>query len=96
MLPGFTARAEAARLIGWAGPRAATADRLPACGALPNDAQIQDRAGGYVVTGLGARGLIWAPLCAEVLAARLEGEPTPIERGLLAALDPLRQDRGRA
>jgi tRNA 5-methylaminomethyl-2-thiouridine biosynthesis bifunctional protein len=44
----------------------------------------------YLATGLGARGLIWAPLCAEVLAARLNDEPQPIESSLLAAIDPQR------
>jgi glycine/D-amino acid oxidase-like deaminating enzyme len=36
------------------------------------------------------RGLVWAPLCAEILAAQLNGEPTPVERDLAAALDPAR------
>jgi tRNA 5-methylaminomethyl-2-thiouridine biosynthesis bifunctional protein len=44
----------------------------------------------YLVAGLGARGLIWAPLCAELLAARLDDEPNPVERSLAAALDPSR------
>ena len=82
-----------AALAGWAGVRAATADRLPACGALSLEADLEDASGGYVVTGLGARGLIWAPLCAEVLAARLEREPNPVERSLIEAMDPLRERR---
>jgi tRNA 5-methylaminomethyl-2-thiouridine biosynthesis bifunctional protein len=34
--------------------------------------------------------LIWAPLAAELLAAGLEGEPLPLEAGLVDALDPAR------
>jgi tRNA 5-methylaminomethyl-2-thiouridine biosynthesis bifunctional protein len=93
MLPGFTAQIEAAQLRGWAGTRTATADRLPACGALPLGPQAQDDARAYLVTGLGARGLVWAPLCADVLAAALDDEPSPIERSLVAAMDPLRAAR---
>ena len=40
--------------------------------------------------GLSARGIVWAPLAAELLASRLEGDPLPIERDLVAAVDPAR------
>ena len=40
--------------------------------------------------GYASRGLIWAPLCAELLAARLENEPLPLESALVDALDPAR------
>jgi tRNA 5-methylaminomethyl-2-thiouridine biosynthesis bifunctional protein len=90
MLPGFAAGLDPARLAGWAGVRAATADRLPACGALDTGADRQGGSGCYLATGLGARGLIWAPLCAEVLASHLEREPNPVERSLVDAMNPLR------
>jgi tRNA 5-methylaminomethyl-2-thiouridine biosynthesis bifunctional protein len=93
MLPGFAAGLDAARLAGWAGLRTATADRLPACGPIPADGHGNARCGRYVLTGLGARGLIWAPLCAEAIACVLEGEPNPVERSLLAALDPGRESQ---
>src|SRR5690606_6804330 len=89
MVPGFADALDAARLAGWAGLRAATADRLPVCGALPAPSSGAG-AGCYLVTGLGARGLIWAPLCAEVLASHLDDEPNPVERSLANAMHPAR------
>lgn len=44
----------------------------------------------YVNTGHGSKGLINAPLCAEMLACALNGEPAPVDAKLLAALDPNR------
>jgi tRNA 5-methylaminomethyl-2-thiouridine biosynthesis bifunctional protein len=91
MLPGFGRELRPGALTGRAALRAATADRLPACGSLEPIGNGPAAAPRLLVTaGLGARGLIWAPLCAEVLAARLNGEPNPIERRLLQALDPQR------
>jgi tRNA 5-methylaminomethyl-2-thiouridine biosynthesis bifunctional protein len=43
-----------------------------------------------VSTAHGARGLISPPLCGEIIAAVLEGEPAPVSARLLAALDPAR------
>lgn len=91
MLPGSVRGIEASRLTGRAALRTATADRLPACGEL--EAQptgTSDAAGLHLLAGLGARGLIWAPLCAEVLASRLEGEPNPVEASLIHAMRPSR------
>jgi tRNA 5-methylaminomethyl-2-thiouridine biosynthesis bifunctional protein len=90
MLPGFAAGLDGASLAGWAGIRTATSDRLPACGALKWVPDSEGCRGLYLATGLGARGLIWAPLCAEALAAALNGEPNPVETSLLAALNPQR------
>lgn len=44
----------------------------------------------YVNTGHGSKGLINAPLCAEMLASVINGEPAPVDAQLLAALDPNR------
>jgi len=44
----------------------------------------------YVVTGLGARGLVAAPLAAELLACQIGGEPWPVERDIANALHPAR------
>jgi tRNA 5-methylaminomethyl-2-thiouridine biosynthesis bifunctional protein len=44
----------------------------------------------YGLLGYASRGLIWAPLAAELLAAQLEGEPLPLEMTLVDALDPAR------
>jgi tRNA 5-methylaminomethyl-2-thiouridine biosynthesis bifunctional protein len=39
---------------------------------------------------MGSRGLTFAALCAELLAARLHGEPLPLDRRLALALDATR------
>jgi tRNA 5-methylaminomethyl-2-thiouridine biosynthesis bifunctional protein len=72
----------------WAGERCTTHDRLPLVGpvALPAGAP----AGLQVCTGMGSRGLTFAALCAELLAARLHGEPVPVERSLALAFDASR------
>jgi len=82
LLPGFTAGADPAQLTGHAAFRASTPDRLPLVGALAGTDGL------HALLGLGMRGLVWAPLCAELLAARLEGEPLPLERELASAVDP--------
>ncbi|HVR50867.1 MAG TPA: FAD-dependent 5-carboxymethylaminomethyl-2-thiouridine(34) oxidoreductase MnmC [Pseudorhodoferax sp.] len=66
----------------WAGVRCASPDRLPLAGPWGQ--------GLWVLTALGARGLTLAPLAAELLAARLHGEPLPLPARLVAALDPRR------
>ena len=63
----------------WTGVRCASADRRPLVGELAP--------GLWVSTAMGSRGLTFAVLCAELLAARLHGEPLPLERRLAAALD---------
>ncbi|MGE4063690.1 MAG: bifunctional tRNA (5-methylaminomethyl-2-thiouridine)(34)-methyltransferase MnmD/FAD-dependent 5-carboxymethylaminomethyl-2-thiouridine(34) oxidoreductase MnmC [Rhodospirillaceae bacterium] len=44
----------------------------------------------YVLTALGARGVVSAPLAAEMLACHITGEPWPLERDLVTALHPAR------
>lgn len=66
----------------WAGIRCASPDRLPMVG--PVDAL---RPGLWTCTAMGSRGLTMAMLCAELLAARVHGEPLPLPRRLAAALD---------
>jgi tRNA 5-methylaminomethyl-2-thiouridine biosynthesis bifunctional protein len=43
-----------------------------------------------VATGLGSRGLLWAPIGAELIASKLEGEPSPLPRDLGGAISPRR------
>lgn len=86
MLPGFADGISASALDGRVAVRTATTDRIPACGPLSTESDATSRAQPYLVAGLGARGLIWAPLMAEVLASELNDEPTPIERSLRHAL----------
>jgi tRNA 5-methylaminomethyl-2-thiouridine biosynthesis bifunctional protein len=82
LLPGFTEGLVPARLAGRVAFRATTPDRLPIYGELPGYPGV------YAALGLGANGLLWAPLCAEWLASQMEGEPWPIERELAAAIGP--------
>jgi tRNA 5-methylaminomethyl-2-thiouridine biosynthesis bifunctional protein len=104
-LLGDAGLAPGAPLRGRVGFRCVAPDRLPLVGALP-DATPTGRAerlrdlprhpGLYGLLGYASRGLIWAPLAAELLAAQLEGEPLPLERTLAEALDPARFMLGRA
>jgi tRNA 5-methylaminomethyl-2-thiouridine biosynthesis bifunctional protein len=75
----------------WAGVRCATPGRLPALGPLgPAGKQYTDDLPDlWVCSGLGSRGLTFAALCGEVLAARLHGEPLPITQKLADALLPV-------
>jgi tRNA 5-methylaminomethyl-2-thiouridine biosynthesis bifunctional protein len=94
--PDAAARAP---LQGRVGFRTVAPDRLPLVGKLPDF----DAAGGterlrdvprypgvHGLLGYASRGLTWAPLAAELLAAQLEGEPLPLEAALVDALDPAR------
>jgi tRNA 5-methylaminomethyl-2-thiouridine biosynthesis bifunctional protein len=83
MLPGFTIGLAPDHLSGWTGFRATVPDRLPIFGATA-------LAGLYAATGLGSRGLLWAPLGAELLASALEGDPLPLPRDLAGAISPRR------
>ena len=89
----------AAPLQGRVGFRSVAPDRLPLVGALPDvDAaggterlrDVPRQPGLFGLLGYASRGLIWAPLCAQLLAARLENEPLPLEAALVDALDPAR------
>jgi tRNA 5-methylaminomethyl-2-thiouridine biosynthesis bifunctional protein len=89
LLPQFAARLEPAfregRVQAWAGVRCASVDRRPLLGEI--------EPGLWVSTAMGSRGLTFAALCAELLAARLHGEPLPLDRRLAAALDVARLRR---
>ncbi|WP_175798668.1 bifunctional tRNA (5-methylaminomethyl-2-thiouridine)(34)-methyltransferase MnmD/FAD-dependent 5-carboxymethylaminomethyl-2-thiouridine(34) oxidoreductase MnmC [Burkholderia ambifaria] len=81
------------------------ADRVPVIGLLADEAQaianaralsgakardLPRAAGLYGAFGYGSRGLVWAALGAELIASQLEGEPLPLERELVDAVDPAR------
>jgi tRNA 5-methylaminomethyl-2-thiouridine biosynthesis bifunctional protein len=83
MMPGLTAGIDASTLAGWTGFRATVPDRLPIHGATAID-------GIYAATGLGSRGLLWAPLGAELLACMLEREPWPVSRDMSGTISPQR------
>ena len=73
---------EAQRVRAWSGVRCASGDRRPLVGEI--------EPGLWLCTALGSRGLTFAALCAELLAARLQGEPLPLPPRLAAALDVAR------
>lgn len=66
----------------WSNVRWASTDRRPLVGALAP--------GLWVSTAMGSRGLTFAALCGELIAARLHGEPWPLEARLAQAIDALR------
>jgi len=78
--------------------RLSARDHLPVAGALPAPGADRGPAGVaapvcgglWVATAFGGRGLLWSVVAAEAIAARLEGEPAPIEPALLRALAPER------
>ena len=99
--PDFTARIETLPLQGRTGFRSVAPDRLPLVGSLPDQVALSSsraerlrdvprHAGLHALLGLASRGLTWAPLAAELLAAQMSGEPLPLERDLCATLDPAR------
>lgn len=69
----------------WAGVRCASGDRRPLVGPV-DPAQP----GLWVCTALGSRGLSFATLCAELLAARWHGEPLPVPAAWARGLDTAR------
>jgi len=99
IVPGdaVAALAASAPLAGRVGFRCAAPDRLPLCGALPDHGaagrlerlrDVPRHPGLYGLLGYASRGLIWAPLMAELLVSQLENVPPPLEASLVAALDP--------
>jgi tRNA 5-methylaminomethyl-2-thiouridine biosynthesis bifunctional protein len=83
----FTALLQRGDVQAWRNIRCTGTDRMPVCGPL-----IAGEAGGlWITAALGARGLSLAVLCAELLAARIGGEPWPIEAKLAQSLDSMRK-----
>lgn len=73
----------------WAGVRCASGDRRPLVGPLdPHDPAAWPDV--WLCSAMGSRGLSFAALCAELLAARWHGEPLPLPGKLAHALDTLR------
>lgn len=87
------------QLKGWAQVRCASQDRLPLAGAVPSPAPLHPNAqlhtlarwpGLWTLTALGSRGLTLSGLGAELVVARMLGEPWPLTRQQADALDPAR------
>ncbi|MTV40306.1 FAD-dependent 5-carboxymethylaminomethyl-2-thiouridine(34) oxidoreductase MnmC [Duganella radicis] len=99
IIPGdeVAALAHSAPLEGRVGFRCAAPDRLPLAGALPDYpntgraeflSDVRRHPGLHCLLGYASRGLIWAPLMAELLVSQLEHTPPPLETQLIEALDP--------
>jgi tRNA 5-methylaminomethyl-2-thiouridine biosynthesis bifunctional protein len=99
IIPGdaVAALAHTAPLAGRVGFRVAAPDRLPLAGALPDYpnagrleslSDVPRHPGLHCLLGYASRGLIWAPLMAELLVCQLENTPPPLENTLIDALDP--------
>ena len=69
-------------ISGWAGMRAVLQGRLPVIG------QLDHAKGIWIAAAYASHGLTWSSLAGDVIAARLEGEPVPLERDLLKAISP--------
>jgi tRNA 5-methylaminomethyl-2-thiouridine biosynthesis bifunctional protein len=99
IIPGaeVAALAHAAPLAGRVGFRCAAPDRLPLAGAVPDYGNagrleflpdVPRHPGLHCLLGYASRGIIWAPLMAELLVSQLEHTPPPLEAALVDALDP--------
>lgn len=95
---------ELSQLSGRAAIRSSSPDYLPLLGAILDTEQMPSaltlqrdpshqlpfHRGLYVHAGHGAKGILQAPLCAEILACQITGEAMPVSQQLLAALNPNR------
>lgn len=91
------------RVLGWAGVRCASLDRLPLIGAAPAPGAQAARParwpalaawprhrGLYLCCAFGSRGLSLAALAGEWLASVIDGAPQPLDADLRDAIDPAR------
>jgi tRNA 5-methylaminomethyl-2-thiouridine biosynthesis bifunctional protein len=106
LAPEIAASVDEASLQSRAAERATTPDRAPIAGLLPVEAWLAQyadlahgrerqmrppaHAGVYVIGGLGARGLTFAPFLGERIAAEMCGEPAPLSQFALDAIHPAR------
>lgn len=72
------------------GLRAATRDRLPLCGMMPDWRTLAAQHGLYLLQGLGSHGGTTSRLCAEHIANLITGEPLALDRPMQRALAPER------
>ena len=98
MLPGFAPNYPLDRLGGRVGQRPVSLDRIPMVGELPSvvsakgfDINTLPRHPGlHMVSGFGARGLVWCSLLGEHLASQINGDALPMARSLSERIDPAR------
>jgi tRNA 5-methylaminomethyl-2-thiouridine biosynthesis bifunctional protein len=91
LAPAFAAN----QVAHWSATRCVTHDRLPLVGPL-QDAREGQLPTLWIHTGMGARGLTFSALGAELLVARLCAEPWPLESSLARSLDVRRPKRRRS
>jgi tRNA 5-methylaminomethyl-2-thiouridine biosynthesis bifunctional protein len=68
------------KLKGWGGQRAVVPDRFPVVG------PVLGAPGLHVATGFASRGLTWASLAGDLIAASLTNEPMPLENDIIARI----------
>lgn len=83
-LPGFGRGLDPDTLGGRVSFRPMSPDRLPIVGPLSASEGL------WISDGFGARGLVFAAICAELVASQISGEPLPLESDLVAAVSPAR------
>ncbi len=89
--PALQAQYRAGQLGLWRGQRCVSHDRLPLIG----PATASGENGLWMCLAMGARGLTFAALCAQLLTARLMADPLPLPKRLARLLDAQRlQGRG--
>ena len=95
--PGVAPDFHPGQLAGRVGFRPLSPDRLPIVGPVPAGvaAGVNSRLhslprlpGLWCAQGYGTRGITWSALMADLLVSRIEGDPLPLERDLVDALDP--------
>lgn len=84
----MAAALERREIRSWSGVRCTSSDRRPLVGEV--------EPGLWVSTAMGSRGLTFAALCGELIAAQLHREPLPLEARLAQSLDVSRQARARS
>ena len=100
ILPEFkvqTAAIDLRNMSGRVALRAVTPDRLPLVGRVPKAETKSPRhlslqnlprlPNLFALLGLSARGIVWAPLCAEHLACIMNEEPSPLPQVMVDAID---------
>lgn len=98
MLPGFAHEVPMERLGGRVSVRPVSLDRMPMAGDMPSVTSsrgleiqaIPRHAGLYMLSGFGARGIVWSSLLGEHVASMIANEPAPLPLSLAHRVDPAR------